>query len=293
MRSSKVVYLYLPREVELALKEVVRCLSDICRVRYLSDRLYKSTLHYIANRGKLIRPVLLLLTCHMLNGDLDKAIRAAVAVECVHIASLLQDDVFDMHRERRGVSTPRELFGDFFSILASNVFIAKAVEYSILTGVDKVPIEIARAAIDLADGEALELELRESSRIDPQHYFSIIRKKTASLIEAAMVIGAYLSKASERDVKKVRMLGRLLGILYQVRDDIIDFLDGENEKVNIVNVFMSSGLDRDSALDKALKILRNLFKSVDKAIDSVFGEKGQILKSLVHSNLRLHIADLF
>ncbi len=287
------MYLYLPHEVELALKEVVKCLFDICRVRYLSDRLYKSTLHYITNRGKLIRPILLLLTCHMLNGDMSKAVRAAVAVECVHIASLLQDDVFDMHRERRGVSTPRELFGDFFSILASNVFIAKAVEYSILTGVDKVPMEIARAAIDLADGEALELELRESSKINTQHYFYIIRKKTASLIEASMVIGAYLSDASERDIKRVRMLGRLLGILYQVRDDIIDFLDGEDEKVNIVNVFMSSGLDRELALSKAIEILRNLFKSVDKAIDSVFGERGRVLKSLIHSSLRLHIADLF
>jgi len=288
------VNLYLPREVELALKEVVKCLFDICRGRYLSDRLYKSTLHYITNRGKLIRPILLLLTCHMLNGDMEKAVKAAVAVECVHVASLLQDDVFDMHRERRGVSTPRELFGDFFSILASNVFIAKAVEYSILTGVDKVPMEIARAAVDLADGEALELELREQdSKIHPHHYFSIIRKKTASLIEASMVIGAYLSRIPERDILKIRMLGRLLGILYQVRDDVIDFLDGEKEKVNIVNVFVNNGLSRDKALDKAIKLLRNLFRSVDKAIDSVFGDKGQILKLLVHSSLRVHIADLF
>jgi len=288
------VNLCLPLEVQSALDKVIHNLLEICRIRYLSDKLYMSTLHYIKNKGKLIRPILLLLTCYILNGDLEKAVKAAVAVECVHIASLLQDDVFDSHKERRGVLTPRALFGDYFSILASNVFIAKAVEYSVLTGVDKVPVEIARVALDLADGEALELELRDSSdTISIEKYFSIIRKKTASLIEASMVIGAYLSEASENNILKVRMLGRLLGILYQVRDDIMDFLDGERENINIVQIYLRKGLSRELALERSLRILRSLFKSVDRAVDSVFGDKGALLKTLLYSNLRLHIVDLF
>ncbi len=286
--------LLLPDEVEYALGRVVSYLSDICNGRYLSDRLYRSALHYVKNRGKLIRPTLLLLTCYMLDGDIDRAVFAAVAIECVHIASLLQDDVFDMHRERRGVKTPRSMFGDFFSILASNVFIAKAIEYSVLTGIDKVPMEIAKAALDLSDGEALELELRSrASSIDVREYFSIIRKKTASLIEAAMVIGAYLSDISDRELTRVRMLGRLLGMLYQIRDDIMDFLAGEEEKINIVRVYMENGFDKKTALEKSINILKSMFRSVDKVVDSVFKDRGNLLKTLLYSNLRLHIVDLF
>ncbi len=285
--------LKLPIEVLNALRAVVNELAKICNYGYVSDMLYKSVSHYIYNKGKLIRPTLTLLTSYVLDGDLEKAIKAAVAVECVHIASLLQDDVFDCHDSRRSTTTPRALYGDYYSILASNVFIAKAVEYSVSTGIKEIPIEISRAALNLSDGEALELELRNSHKIDLKNYFTIIRKKTASLIETSMVVGAYTASSPDSVVRKVGTVGRLLGILYQVRDDIIDFLEDSMENVNIVNILMRMGLSRSQAYRKSLKIFNALLDQVLSLLSKTFQEKAEIFYEIINAHLRLHIVDLF
>ena len=287
--------LKLPDVVVKALQDVVNELVKIRKFSYVSNMLYRSVSHYIYNKGKLIRPTLTLLTSYLLDGDLSKAVKAAVAIECVHIATLLQDDVFDHHTHRRGTYTPRYLYGDNYSILASNVFIAKAVEYSVDTGIREIPIEISKTALDLSDGEALELEYRDGFKnIKLGDYFTIIRKKTASLIEASMVVGAYTAyNVSKSTIDRVRIIGRLLGMLYQIRDDIHDFLEDNMEYINIVNVFIRSGFSRDEALRKSVKIFEKLFNYVKDLTYRTFHTRAEILHTILDVHLRLHIVDLF
>jgi len=289
----------LPSEVKRGLERVLANLLSIARLSYRSNTLKNAVASYINNPGKLVRPTLTLLTSYLLDGDIDIAVDAATAVECVHIAALLQDDVFDEHKVRRGVPTPACVYGEHFSILASNIFIAKAVEFCTRTGIPEIVNEIASAAIRLTDGESRELELRRANRrITLRDYFEIILGKTASLIEASLTVGAYTSKRGRGLINKLRILGRLLGLAYQIRDDIVDFLsaDPKNppsfESVNIVNV-LEQELGREAALSKAMRLLANILKNVEKLVWEAFGSAGFIFASLIERNLQPPMIRLF
>ncbi len=289
----------LPREVKQGLERVLANLLSIANLSYRSNVLKNAVASYVNNPGKLVRPTLTLLTAYLLNGNLEAAINAATAVECVHIAALLQDDVFDDHKVRRGIPTPACVYGEHFSILASNVFIAKAVEFCARTGIPEILNEIASAAIRLTDGESRELELRrENRRVTLKEYFEIILGKTASLIEVSLTVGAYTSRRGRQVVEKLRILGRLLGLAYQIRDDIVDFLNADPknpsalENVNIVNV-LEQEHGRDLAIRKAARLLSNILKVVERLVWDIFGSAGFIFASLIERNLQTPMIRLF
>ena len=263
----------------------------------MPEDLKNATLHYIRHRGKLIRPVLLLLTNYLLTGsisNIDKIVNGAVAVELVHIATLLQDDIIDRHYVRRGVYTPFRLYGIENTLLASDLFIAKAVEHIVKTGNYNAIQELINASIRLTIGQALELEFfRKNSIPDIRQYMNIIINKTASLIEASMVIGAYLSNVNEELINKVRVLGRLLGIAYQIRDDIIDYLEldkdnpsGKFPELNFVKVLEL--YSKENALTKALSILDKYLYAVLKLSNLLFGEFGyRIFNTIISKFLKI------
>lgn len=168
--------------------------------------------YYIETPGKMIRPLMLLLFTYVLDPQKlkdDRIINAASVLEILHIVSLLQDDVADRHEERRGVKTPRVIYGDSMSVIASDWLIAEAVERAVEMGVDIVRY-LADIAKRLAEGQALDLMGQEAAEL-----------KTAPLIEAAFVMPSMILK--RRDLlRPAAVLGRLLGILYQYSDDAAD-----------------------------------------------------------------------
>ncbi len=279
----------LPGEVRTCILQVLRNLESI--VSIISSKVLREAVStYVNNPGKLIRPTLCILTTYLFEGDLRKSIDAATAIECIHIASLLQDDVIDKHHVRRGVSTPFSRFGTEISMLASNVFIAKAIEYSLRTGIPEVQMELIRVALALTDGAALEVELEQSDKMPSfQEYMRIVLRKTASLIEASMVLGALIANIGESLLHKVRIIGRLLGVTYQIRDDLLDYLEadrlnpGRGDKLNVVRVLEKSGLSRDRAIISVLSLLQKLGRSVTVCIRRVFGSRASLLMQLVRN----------
>lgn len=270
----------LPVNVRLKLHQVINELDKIFLNVDMPTRLYSAVRHYIINKGKLVRPTLALLITYLLNGDLNLSINAAVAVELVHLASLLQDDIIDKQEVRRGVETPYKLFGAEYTLLASDLLISKAIEYIVKTKNDEVINELINASIRLAIGQSYELEyLERSHELELDVYLKIINYKTASLIESAMVMGAHLSKVSREVIEKIREVGKYIGIAFQVRDDIIDYLNldknnpsTQSKELNIVKILEKNY--GNNAINEAYRLLNrsleyaiNLIKSLISSVD--------------------------
>ncbi len=272
----------LPTEIRSAIDKVVQVLEESFTGIWMPDKLLNATYHYIRNRGKLIRPTLALLMAYSLsNGNgLDRAVLPAASIELVHMASLLQDDIMDQQRIRRGVETPYSIYGPHMAMLASDLMIAKAVECATRSGDNDIVFELINSSIKLAIGQSLEMELANKGGITIDDYLRLIYYKTASLIESSMVVGAYSVDVKDGDViGRIRDIGRFVGIAFQVRDDIIDFLNMDSEnpgggpnEVNIVRIMSREGGHAEGAIDKARKLLNEMLDNAIGAIRKVVND---------------------
>jgi geranylgeranyl pyrophosphate synthase len=239
----------LPREVTNALGLVINELDGLLRGVNMSSNLRESAMHYIRNKGKMIRPLLTLITTYTLGGNVNDAINPAIAVELIHMATLLQDDIIDGHLVRRGSETPFKRYGTEYTILASDLLIAKAIEYSLRSRTMKVTMELTNAALRLAIGQSYELEYKLNGKINMDIYMRIIENKTASLIAAAIALGGYVANVNDDVTSLLRLLGEKLGVAYQIRDDIIDYLNLDKDNpsgirgvdVNIIDALKTEG----------------------------------------------------
>ncbi len=270
----------LPRPVRKGLEMVVATLEGAFSDDVMPRRLYEAASHYVRHRGKLIRPTLVLLTAYELKGEkvIERSIYAAASVELVHIATLLQDDIMDGHFMRRGIPTPYLLYGLNTAILASDVMIAKAIEYAAKSGDLDVVIELSNAALKLAIGQTLDLEIGVRGSVSIEDYLNLVRYKTASLIESSLVIGSYMAGYKEKQfVNRLRKLGELIGLAFQVRDDIIDFLNsdtrnpGTRREANIIRVFVNKGLRIKEALEKARELVNRVIDDALRLADELLG----------------------
>jgi Geranylgeranyl pyrophosphate synthase len=215
--------------------------------------------HYIETPGKMIRPLLLLLFTYVLDPERledERIINAAALLEVLHIVSLLQDDVADGHDVRRGVKTPRALYGDGMAIVASDWLIAEAIERAVSISADAVKY-LAGVAKRLAEGQALDVEglRREAAEL-----------KTAPLIEAAFVMPTMILR--RRDLlRPAAALGRLLGVLYQYSDDMADE-GAEREMTPLIEEIRSSVKSLRKLLgDKIIPLERFVELVLKRAVD--------------------------
>ncbi|GAB6946884.1 hypothetical protein JCM16161A_10140 [Vulcanisaeta sp. JCM 16161] len=269
----------LPTEVRSAINKVIQVLEESFLGLWMPNNLLNATYHYIRNRGKLIRPTLVLLMAYALGngGGLEKAIFPAASVELIHTASLLQDDIMDQQRIRRGVETPYSVYGPHTAMLASDLIIAKAVEYAIRSGDNDIVFELLNSSIKLAIGQSFESELSSRSDVTIDDYLRLIYYKTASLIESSMVVGAYSVNVKDGEViSRIRDVGRFVGIAFQVRDDVIDYLnmDSKNpgvnmDEINIVRIMSRDNGDVRGAIDRARGLLNEMLDNAVKVVREV------------------------
>ena len=240
----------VPREVLLALEQVRAYLNDVGR-DIEPPSLRSAVRHYIETPGKLLRPLLLLTFSYSIDRRalLDSRIlQAATIVELLHIVSLLQDDVMDMHDERRGVKTPRALYGDGMPIVASDWLIAESIKRAVQLGPEIIEY-LVDVAQRLSVGQALDLN---GDRKKAAQF------KTAPLIEASLVLPTLLLR--RRDIIDLaKRLGRSLGVLYQYSDDYSDEKIERDDVANIVTEI------RD-ALSKLRNMLVEAFAPFEKLV---------------------------
>ena len=182
----------------------------------------------IDHSGKLLRPLVSLLTAKALGSTNGDSIKLSVAAEILHNATLIHDDVADESRERRGLPTLMSTLGPSSAVLVGDFWLAKAVELIYDTECYKgVSRFFSRTLTDLAEGEMLQLEKSMSGNTSEEDYFKIIFCKTASLFRASCLAGAVSVGADEKSMKAAEDYGTALGIAFQIKDDILDYAGDE------------------------------------------------------------------
>ena len=179
--------------------------------------------HLLKAPGKQIRPLLVLLSARMVGKIDDKVINVALALEMLHTATLVHDDVVDESDRRRGLPSLNAFLSNQVAVLSGDFVLSKALECAALTEDVRVVRYIAQLGQTLADGELLQLYNNDSNVLSEAAYFDVISRKTASLFSVCARLGALAAGGDEGDAERLGQFGKLIGICFQIRDDIFDY----------------------------------------------------------------------
>lgn len=196
------------------------------RARMASEhapRIPELSAHLIEAGGKRLRPVLTLAAARLCGYEGDHQIRLAAAVEFIHTATLLHDDVVDESAKRRGRPTANILFGNQQSVLVGDYLFARSFQLMVETGNLRVLDILANASAVIAEGEVLQLTTQNNLTGGEERYFQVIRGKTAALFAAAAEVGGVVAAASEERIEALRAYGDALGVAFQLIDDLLDY----------------------------------------------------------------------
>lgn len=198
-------------------------------ILHSDEALIHEVLRYVhAKQGKQLRPLMVLLAAEICHGITDKSILSAVAVELLHNASLIHDDVVDNSPTRHGNPTVHARWSNKIAILMGDYLLAKMITCVADTRNNAIIHVVARLSESLSHGEIIQLHHESSMWIDEATYFKIIEKKTAQLFAACMEMGAESSGATQRQTTALREFGRQLGICFQLKDDVFDYSDSDD-----------------------------------------------------------------
>ena len=178
---------------------------------------------YLKTKGKLLRPIVTLLSARFFGGINDKALQGAAALEMLHNASLIHDDVIDEATERRGLPTINNVWSNHVAVLVGDFFVTGALRCGVATGDGRILSALADMGRDLSLGEIDQVDIARNRSIDEATYMEIIRAKTASLFECCAAVGGYANDAPQTAIDELRRFARLLGICFQIKDDTFDY----------------------------------------------------------------------
>lgn len=184
--------------------------------------------HYIVRRkGKQMRPMFVFLVAKMVSGGKfeDRTYRGASVIELIHTATLVHDDVVDDSNRRRGFFSINALWKNKIAVLVGDFLLSKGLLLSIDNGDFDILKLISIAVREMSEGELLQIEKARKLDITEEVYFEIIRQKTATLIAACCGIGAASVGSSAEEIEKMRKFGELIGIAFQIKDDLFDYTD--------------------------------------------------------------------
>lgn len=182
--------------------------------------------HYVVNRkGKQMRPMFVFLIAKMSgNGEVnERTYRGASVIELIHTATLVHDDVVDDSNRRRGFFSVNALWKNKIAVLVGDYLLSKGLLLSIDNNDFDLLKIISVAVREMSEGELLQIEKARRLDITEKVYFEIIRQKTATLIAACCAMGAQSVHAKEETVETMRHFGELIGLAFQIKDDLFDY----------------------------------------------------------------------
>lgn len=193
------------------------------------DGLIAEMLEYVlTSRGKGIRPILVMLSAAMNSaneGRFGKRTHlAAMLVEMIHVASLIHDDVIDESDMRRGRASVNSRWQSRNAVLVGDYILAKNMDLGLSSGQFDLVLHIIKSMTTLCEGELLQSDHASKLDTSREAYFDIIYKKTASLLSVSASSGALSVGASQANVSAMRRFGEAIGIAFQIRDDILDYM---------------------------------------------------------------------
>lgn len=217
-------------------------------------------LKYACQGGKRIRPLILNLAAETINNDNISSLNSksrenifavSSAIELLHTESVIHDDIIDSDNIRRGLPSFHVKYGYNASILTADFILGIILNISAKTNNNRVTQELSTASIKMSEGEMLELRLVKNHKISQEEYIKVIENKTASLFEASAKIGAILANGNEDQIIALANFGRLLGIAYQIHDDLIDY----NNEERLFNILVKQN-DEDNIF---IEIMENTY----------------------------------
>lgn len=209
--------------------ELERMNDIIRRTLHTSNPLMNSVVtNYLRTKGKQIRPMLVILSAKFFGEVNDAVLHAGAALEMLHNASLIHDDVVDNTELRRGLPTINALEGNHIAVLVGDFFVSNALAAGIATGHLQVISALSALGKELSIGEIDQISNVREHNFDEKSYISMIRKKTASLFINCVTMGATTVGATQEQIEPLSRYAELLGLCFQIRDDIFDYFDDPN-----------------------------------------------------------------
>lgn len=237
-----------------------------------SPLIYQVSQYLLERKGKRVRPALVFLSFGEDNGsDKDKALDTAVAIELIHTATLLHDDVIDQSTTRRGKASVNYRWSNLVSVLMGDYLLAKAFKILVNTKLPSILNAISQATERVSIGELLQIQERGNFKLSEELYLKIIADKTASLFSAASGAGAIVRGLGQREQTFYQRFGENFGTSFQIIDDLLDLV-GDRDKTGkelgndlqegkvtlpLIYALASSG---DGTREKILKTLESGYK---------------------------------
>lgn len=265
MKIVSRIKLPIEQEMELFEKKFSKSMSS-------KVSLLNRITHYVVNRkGKQMRPMFVFLIAKMTGkGEInERTYRGASVIELIHTATLVHDDVVDDSNQRRGFFSINALWKNKIAVLVGDYLLSRGLLLSIDNGDFDLLRIISVAVREMSEGELLQIEKARRLDITEEVYYEIIRQKTATLIAACCAMGAQSVMAPEEEVEQMRKFGELIGMAFQIKDDLFDYgeerigkptgIDIKEQKMTLPLIYVLN-----KASDKDRKWLINSIKNHNK-----------------------------
>lgn len=284
MKKLKVIYSPISEEVkdvENILQKEIDSKDD-----FLSD-----ISHYISeSKGKRIRPALTLLSSCAVNPKVSKeTINLAAAIELIHTATLIHDDIIDKALKRRGKETINVKWGDNFAILIGDYIYSASSRLLSSIKTPSILLYLSNITNIICVGEIKQLKMVSKKILTENEYLAIIEKKTANLMAAACKTGAVLARAKNSHVKRFEKFGRNFGMAFQIIDDCKDIIgnekiegktlrtDQKEGKVTLPLIYQKDTITKEDAVQKAIRKAEDFVQKAKEELsvlkDSIFKRK--------------------
>ncbi len=236
--------------------------------------------YIIRQKGKKIRPILVLLSAKVSGEISERTYRGAVLVEFLHTATLIHDDVVDNAEKRRGMWSINALFKNKAAVLMGDYLLSRGLMLAV-DGKDYDFLGVITNTVRrMAEGELLQIQKTRKLDIDEKTYFQVIKDKTASLLETCCQVGALSTTETDEHIQAMRTYGESLGIAFQIKDDTLDYdgnyklfgkkigADIKEKKITLPLIYSFSKVSKDEVqqikrLIKNGKDTRNLHKVIE------------------------------
>ncbi len=251
---------------------------------------FYAPLRYASDGGKRIRPLILVLSSESVNADKKEGIDdnkeeiflASSAIELLHTESVIHDDIIDEENLRRGKPSFHVKYGYNSSILTADFVLGIILNIGSKLDSPKISAELSKAATKMSEGEMMEIMLAKDPRLKEDDYIKVVEHKTASLFEAAAKIGAILGFGLEDEIRAMGSFGHLLGIAYQIHDDLLDW-NNEDRLFNMLVKNNEQSVEFVAKMEKLFLSYSNKAKNeLRKIADSVSKKHLEHLTNLTY-----------
>ena len=215
------------KKIQENIADDLSLLNDIIKKALESNSalMHQIVSKFLESKGKQIRPILVILSGRFFGGVNNKVLNAGAAIELLHNASLIHDDVIDESKDRRGKPTINRIWDNHISVLVGDFFVSAALHCAVQTENHRITAVLSRLGRELSLGEMAQIDNARQHSIDEESYFNIIKHKTASLFKCCVEVSGHVNNANEKELADLMQFTEILGLCFQIKDDIFDYFE--------------------------------------------------------------------